>query len=391
MRILNPNSWPFKIADLPYGCALVGGSVRDGLLDRLKEKPDLDFIVKENAIELIKNIARQIGGSVVILDERRDIGRLVFKGSTFDFSSQIGEDLVDDLLHRDFTINAIAVTLEEKPKLLDPTGGIKDLKLNLIRAISEQNLILDPLRMLRGIRFISQLNFGIDKETKMAIKRNSVLLTKAASERIKSEIIKIVESESLTDLIPVLYETGLLSPWQEKDKFCKKEFPSFFDSSFWEANELSIAIPLVRLSKLLSNQGMVQLGFSRKYIRSHRLLKIWQNRNDGLAFQSLNEEDLMQLHLDMETILPALVVDLPVEDQKEWLRRWRDLKDPLFHPSSPVDGFTLQKEIGIPSGPLLGQLMLFLQQEKAFGRLNTLDDALSSAYLWKNTINPSCD
>ena len=55
---LKPNTWPIRITDLPYGTALVGGSIRDGLLDRLPEKPDLDFVVKEEAIKLVKNLVK---------------------------------------------------------------------------------------------------------------------------------------------------------------------------------------------------------------------------------------------------------------------------------------------------------------------------------------------
>ncbi len=134
---LNPKEWPISIKDLPAGSALVGGSVRDGLLKKLSVKPDLDFVIPTNAIQFSENLSKKINATFVKLDEKRNIARLVVNGWTLDFAQQVGEDLKDDLLRRDFRINAIALTFEENPKIFDPTGGIDDLKSKKIVAISE--------------------------------------------------------------------------------------------------------------------------------------------------------------------------------------------------------------------------------------------------------------
>ena len=94
--------------------------------------------------------------------KKRDIARLVINGWTLDFARQVGENLKDDLLRRDFRINAIALRLEEKPEIFDPTGGMDDLKSKKIVAISEKNLIDDPLRILRGFRLMCELNFELE-------------------------------------------------------------------------------------------------------------------------------------------------------------------------------------------------------------------------------------
>ena len=99
---LNPKDWPISIADLPSGTALVGGSVRDGLLNKLSPKPDLDFVIPTNAINFSENLSKKINATFIKLDEKRDIARLVVNGWTLDFARQVGNNLTDDLLRRDF-------------------------------------------------------------------------------------------------------------------------------------------------------------------------------------------------------------------------------------------------------------------------------------------------
>ena len=90
---LNPKDWPISIADLPKGSALVGGSVRDGLLNKLSQKPDLDFVIPINAIKFSEKLSKKINATFIKLDEKRDIARLVINGWTLDFARQVGENL----------------------------------------------------------------------------------------------------------------------------------------------------------------------------------------------------------------------------------------------------------------------------------------------------------
>jgi len=90
----------------------------------------------------------------------------------------------------------------------------------------------------------------------------------------------------------------------------------------------------------------------------------------------------VQLHLDLDRDLPALALQLDPTRQSRWLQRWRDPEDPLFHPATPVDGSTLQRELNLAPGPGLGALLMHLRQERAFGRLIGRDDALEEAHRW---------
>ena len=384
---LNPHSWPIRITDLPAGTALVGGSIRDGLLDRLSQKPDLDFVVKDKAIELVQYLAKKINGTCVVLDQERDIARLVVDGWSLDFARQVGRSLEDDLRRRDFRLNAIGLTFHAGPKLLDPTGGIEDLRGKIIVSIHKKNLIEDPLRLLRAFRLMAELNFSLEANTQNSIISQAHLLRNVACERIKTEILKIVRSKFADSVLPILKKSLLLETWQSYDKFAL-DLPSIIALKDFNSDELLIALPLARLISLLSQKGLSELSFSKNHINRCRVLRLWQHQYDGLAFKTLSEDARLQLHSDLEKDLPALILLLPESDRKTWLTRWRDLSDPLFHPSCPIDGFTLQQTFNIAPGPSLGQLMQYLSKEKAFGRVCSNSQAFDVARYWKQQNMP---
>ena len=104
---LKPESWPVLPTELPTGSVLVGGAVRDALLDRLSDAPDLDFVVPDNALKNTRKLALKLGGACVVLDEQRDLARLVLGGWTIDLARQEGATIEDDLNRRDYRLNAM--------------------------------------------------------------------------------------------------------------------------------------------------------------------------------------------------------------------------------------------------------------------------------------------
>tara|TARA_B100000029_G_scaffold390347_1_gene387135 strand:- start:1481 stop:2725 length:1245 start_codon:yes stop_codon:yes gene_type:complete len=380
---LNPETWPFTISQLPSDTALVGGAIRDAFLNRLKDKPDLDFVLPQDAIQTTHNLAKKLGGKVVVLDAERDIARLVFQGWTIDLARQIGCNLEKDLLRRDYRVNSIALKLGPDPTILDPTGGIEDLRKKRLVAVSEENLVEDPLRLLRGLRLMAELNFFLDAETRTFINTHATLLRKAAPERIQSELQRLVDADGAENVITLLKDSGLLGAWSNHNPTYLGSVPTAKALKIFTAKELSLAMPLARLTNLLSDSGLLNLRFSRKQRQRCQLLRKWQLRNDGNAYETLNEEDRLQLHMDLVEDLPALILTLSKKDQEEWINRWRDLNDPLFHPCSPLDGNTLQQILDLPEGPYLGELKHHLCLEKAFGRLNNIDKAFQEARQWR--------
>ncbi len=375
--VLNPKDWPISIHDLPPGSALVGGAVRDGLLNKLSQKPDLDFVIPVNAIKFSENLSKKISATFIRLDEKRDIARLVINGWTLDIARQVGENLREDLLRRDFRINAIALRLKEKPEVFDPTGGMDDLKNKTIVAISEKNLLDDPLRILRGFRLMCELDFKLEKKTKRFLKNNVDKLSNVAPERIKMEVLKIVHSRWSPSIWQTYLELQLLNKWNE-DNLPSIELKRKDISS----TELWLGGILAKLICLLSDEGLSSLTFSKNEIKRCKNLRFWVHKINNVGLDNLSEDERFQLHIDLEEDLPSLILFLQDKYANVWLERWRDPSDPLFHPSSPLDGYTLQKVLKIPPGPFLGELMKYLSKEKAYGRFFTNHEALEVARKW---------
>jgi poly(A) polymerase len=182
---------------------LVGGVLRDIFLGREKENPDFDFCLKKGAINFSRLLARELSAGFVALDEIHGCGRVVkkLKGKiyTLDFSDFRGKDLADDLLHRDFSINAMAVELDKlfsgrhlSEILIDPYSGRKDLNSGLIRMINRHSFDEDPLRILRSFSLACLFNLKISAQTLKAVKAKKNKLSKVSCERIRDEIFKIL-------------------------------------------------------------------------------------------------------------------------------------------------------------------------------------------------------
>ena len=155
-----------------------------------------------------------------------------------------------------------------------------------------------------------------------------------------------------------------------------------FNAEALTKQEEQVALPLARLTQLLSDQGVSDLRFSRKQIQRCVQLRKWWMRDQQQSADTLNEKERLKLHQELEEDLPAFTLTWPMERQKEWLSRWRDQDDKLFHPSTPLNGRTLQAELGLPPGPRLGELIDHLCLERAFGRIHSRNDAIQCARAW---------
>ena len=195
---------------------LVGGSVRALLLNR--SLTDLDFALADDAITFAKAFADKIGEAFVKLEEQPPIARIVIRETrlTLDFAGFRAETLEADLRLRDLTINAMALDLSlllTKPavNLIDPCGGFSDLKAQTLRFPSERVVIDDPLRLLRGYRFAAQLGFEIPEATIALVRRHRDRLPQVSSERIRDELIKILNVKNATAYLRRMDKTRLLS------------------------------------------------------------------------------------------------------------------------------------------------------------------------------------
>ncbi len=214
--------------ELGVECYVIGGFVRDAILNRGTAK-DIDVVAVGSGIALAKSVAKKLSGKPEItifktygtaMVKHKGV-ELEFVGARKESYSQdsrkpIVEDgtLEDDQNRRDFTINALAISLSEHNygELLDPFGGIADLERKIIRTPLDPDVTYsdDPLRMMRAIRFSTQLGFEIEEESLKAIKRNKKRINIISKERITDELNKIMLAPKPSIGFRLLFETELL-------------------------------------------------------------------------------------------------------------------------------------------------------------------------------------
>ena len=383
--VLRAEDWPVPISAFPDDAALVGGAVRDALLNRLGPAPDLDLVVAEGAIALSKTLSKRFGGSPVVLDAERDIGRLVIRGWSVDLARREGQSLADDLKRRDYSINAMALPLAQRDQLVDPHGGLEHLQRRQLVALAERNLLDDPLRLLRGVRLGSELEFELDDTTTGWIQRHRERLSSVAGERVLAELEKLCQSPQGQQGLQRCLDWGLLAPCPALAPLAPLTAEQASSRGLSE-QECQEALPLARMAAVLDGTGLQQLKSSRKLQQRVQRLRHWQQRlgaqNPAEHAQALKEAERLQLHRDLSSDLPALLLHWPAPAAKAWLRRWRDPEDRLFHPRAAINGDQLQQELGLKASPQLGSLLQFLMLEQAFGRLDGTAGALERARQW---------
>ncbi|MFW6022175.1 MAG: CCA tRNA nucleotidyltransferase [Halanaerobiaceae bacterium] len=201
---------------------LVGGFIRDLYIK--KNVKDIDIVLKERVAEIARYFADINNGYFVILDDNRSIYRVIIKNISFDFVKMIGSSIEEDLSRRDFTINAIALSLNgdmdnevinflqsinEMPLkdirksglLIDPYSGLGDLKNKKISIIKSNVFKEDPLRLWRAIRLKRHLSFDISIETIKTMKEDRNLAAEPAVERIREELVKIFSGDKVSSIV----------------------------------------------------------------------------------------------------------------------------------------------------------------------------------------------
>jgi len=201
---------PSAIQAMP---AVVGGAVRDLLLDRSIKDLDIATSVPDTARDLAAEFASSTRRRLIEYAHEQAIFRVVAKDNPqVDFTDPVGDMRIADLIRRDFTINAMALELTggEKGEINDPTSGEDDIKNKVVRMTSPEVFIDDPLRLLRAFRFSGQLGFEIEPETLAAISVNANKLRESAGERIQIELCEILSSSPLHQLVELMDGNGVL-------------------------------------------------------------------------------------------------------------------------------------------------------------------------------------
>jgi poly(A) polymerase len=192
----------------------VGGTLRDICLGR--QAQDVDLAMMGDVIGFAKGFANYLGAAFVPMDAERGEARVVYrKRDVIDFARLRGDTSIEDLYHRDFTINAMACPLatllsHATPEIIDPHGGWHDLQAHVIRMVSPMSFPEDPLRLLRAFRLAATLDFTIDPATLAAMEPVAPHLVDVAAERIHSELLKLFAAAHSNPHVVTMARLGLL-------------------------------------------------------------------------------------------------------------------------------------------------------------------------------------
>ncbi|MGW0534645.1 CCA tRNA nucleotidyltransferase [Streptomyces sp. NPDC003032] len=211
-----------RFQEAGFSLALVGGSVRDALLGRLGN--DLDFTTDarpEDVLKIVRPWADavwEVGiafGTVGCQKEGYQIEVTTYRSEAYDRSSRkpevsYGDSIEEDLVRRDFTVNAMAVALPQK-EFVDPHGGLEDLSERVLRTpgTPEESFSDDPLRMMRAARFAAQLDFEVAPEVVAAMKAMAERIDIVSAERVRDELNKLIVSAYPRKGLALLVDTGL--------------------------------------------------------------------------------------------------------------------------------------------------------------------------------------
>lgn len=441
---------------------VIGGLVRDYYLNRLSplRKDDIDLVTVGSGIRAAEAIASKLGAKNIATYRRFGTARITYRqfvleivgARTESYRSESRKPAVengtleDDQYRRDFTINALSWSLnpEDYGSLNDPFNGLHDLKERVIRTPVDpvRTFHDDPLRMMRAIRFASQLDFHIAPDTLEGIKKSCKRLDIVSKERITEELNKIVMSEQPSYGFTLLYETGLLSRffpelvdlhgvediqgWRHKDNFAHTlqvldNVARVSDNLWlrWAAIMHDIAKPATKrfhpqqgwtfhghdalgaqmVPKIFRRLGLPldeRMRYVKKLVRLHlrpiALVDdiVTDSAVRRLIFEAGNDID------DLMTLCRADITSKNYKKIKQYLRNFDHVeqriaevekKDRMRNWKPPVDGNEIMEICGLEPGPEIGRLKSAIEEAILDGTIpNTREAALEYLHSIKDDV-----
>lgn len=202
------NQLPELLYSTSRDAYVVGGAVRDLLVGVQPE--DIDIAVVGDPHAYSAWLAQKTQGHVVRLGRPGlEIDRVVAGDRYYDVAKINGATIAEDLIARDFTLNAMAWDLDRR-RLIDPCGGRADIDRHRVRMVSEEGLVRDPLRLLRAFRLSAAFGFSVESATLEAIRQHAPLIQGSAGERIRVELLKLLSAAHSADHLETMADCRLL-------------------------------------------------------------------------------------------------------------------------------------------------------------------------------------
>jgi tRNA nucleotidyltransferase (CCA-adding enzyme) len=395
---------PFNLDLLPKPVYVVGGAVRDGLLGRIRSELDLDLVVSTGAVDIARKLAKEYRAGFVLLDPERQIARVVFPGMTVDIAQQEGDSITRDLARRDFTLNAIAYDMQTQ-QTIDPFAGAQDIQQCTIRMISRENLVDDPLRLLRAYRQGAQLDFTIEPDTQQAIRELVLLLTNVAAERVLAELRYLLQTPNSSQWLAAMVADDLLMGWLEIP--VDRDFEARL-TKFDRAVELIHQYyPEIECELGLALRDTIPI--SRKSIGKFILLL---SPDLELATAQMLRMTFSSIEIQVVTIVfnhlpPLLDLNMSLREQYFWFQavginfpllvvlaiaagveldslvplidRYLNPSDQVAHPTPLVNGRDLIECLELEPSPTIGKLLTEIQVARIMGEISTPTEAIQFA------------
>jgi tRNA nucleotidyltransferase (CCA-adding enzyme) len=363
---------------------LVGGCVRDLALGR--DLVDVDLVAEREVESLAATAAAAVGGRSVAHDEFGTV-TLEVNEARVDLAMARAESYVrpgalprvrpaaieQDLARRDFTINAIALGLcgPERGRLLDPFGGWEDLRRGLVRILHDHSFIDDATRILRAVRYAARLGFRLEKETKLALRRDVSYLDTISGARLRQELLRLLAEERPETTLLLCQRLGVLEAVHPALRFDRRLAVAFRAARRWGA-PLGPELRLALLGTPLSPDEAG--GVARRLVLSAR---------ERRALEGAAGLGVIMNELARPRLRPSRAVELlgPYPEPNLWAwslvapsptvrRRLRRYLEVWRYVQSTLDGRALDR-LGVPHGPLVGEAMRMLRAARLDGHVRS--------------------
>ena len=421
-----PRQLAARLADTGHECYLVGGTVRDALLDRADTDVDLTTDARPDVIEAAVRgwadavwLQGQRFGTVGVEKDGLRMEITTFRGDVYRPESRkpevsYADRIEDDLIRRDFTINAMALALPE-PRLVDPHGGAEDLAHRRLRTPQAPEVSFgdDPLRMLRAARFVAGFGLAPDADLVAAIEAMRHRLEIVSVERIRDELVRLVTVEDPTAGLWMLCETGLSDEFLPELNAMRLEQDPIHSHKDVLAHTIAVVrnvesrTPLVRLAALFHDVGkpktrsfasggvsfhhhevvgarmteerMRALKFPNEtveavtklvylHLRIHTYAMGWTNkavrryvRDAGALLVELNE--LQRADCTTRNVRKAATLARRMDDLEDRIDRLR-AEEELDAIKPPLDGRQVMEFLGVEPSRVVGEALDFLLEAR---------------------------
>ncbi|AFY39135.1 Polynucleotide adenylyltransferase region [[Leptolyngbya] sp. PCC 7376] len=386
-------SLPFSVEELPSETCLVGGAVRDALLQRQSQYIDFDFVLPERAVETAREISQRYKAGFVVLDPERNIARVVFPQGTLDFAQQEGHSLETDLYRRDYRANAIAYHIRSN-HLIDPLKGLNDLDNRVLRMVAAENLVDDPLRLLRAYRQAAQLGFSIDATTRLKLREYAPLIENIAAERVQHELNYLLEHAVGDRWLKAAYEDGILNYWlptvsQENIVTLQRiqpiwqqltaKFPAFQEHPLWlywaKLTCLAGSTPET------AQKTILKLKYSRQELRIVVLVAEVLPQLMAIATEPMTLREQYLFFQNIKTHFPVAAIvaqayGIDSHHLAPLLSRYFDPTDQVAHPKPLLTGKDLIQQLDLQPSPQIGYLLTEIHVAYIEGEIQTKDEAI---------------